>query len=90
MCHGGPSFPISIDGFEKRLADIEVQMFYETICAGIVATDTNMIDVISLGNIFESFKEGGAVVCNNFANRAPTTKNIFENPISNGSCVFRA
>jgi hypothetical protein len=63
----------TIDGLENRLANIEMWSFYQTIRARVVTANTNMIDVVSLCEVSESFEEGCTIICNDFAEGAPTT-----------------
>jgi len=82
MCAERPTLLISINSLEERLMNIEVWMFDETICTRVVTTDTNVIYLVSFGEIRECFEEGQTIICDNFSQRTPSAENIFKNPIA--------
>ena len=62
--------------------------FDEAVGARIVTTDSNMVNVISLGKILNRCDKSTTVVANDLVKRAPSADDVFEYPVAEGSRVF--
>ena len=56
----------------------------------IIATNTNMSDLVFVSKIFKCFDKWCTVVGDDFTERAPSAKYVFKNPISNAFCILLA
>src|SRR5262245_38061753 len=85
-----PSILLSVGYFIKRLSYVVVCSLDESVCARVVSADSNVVNMIFLGEVFDGLDKGSSVVGNDFEECAPSTENFFENPFAEGFRGFGA
>ena len=74
--------------FDDGVPDIKVTLLDHTVNLGVIGGDAYMLNIVSVGEDFESLNKGWAIVSNNLGQSTPTTENIFKNKGSEGGGVL--
>ena len=73
---------VTIASLEQRLAHVEVCPFSDPVRVGVVTRNMYVSDMVTPGEVVERLHKCWAIICDDFTKRAPSAKDIFEDPVA--------
>jgi hypothetical protein len=64
---------VSISSFDNTFSGGTVSSFYDSISAGVIGRDPDVVDSVFFCEVVESFDKGSSVVRDDFFECSPTT-----------------